>query len=241
VITFYTFPGTTHVESFSPFCMKVEVYLKLQQLEYERVLGDPRKAPKGKMPFIVDGDTKVADSAAILTYLEAKVKSPLDAGLDAEARARAHVIRRTLEESLYFAALWSNWIDDEGWAMWGGKIAAMMPAAVRWFLPGLIRGKVRSSLVGQGVGRHSKEEIYAHGRHDVEAVATLLGDRPYFLDDRLRTVDVVAYAFFANLLYREVPSPLTEAVSSRPALVSFVERVAARVKDAQKQKTSAAA
>lgn len=46
-ITGHTMPGIEQLESVSPFCMKVEVYLKLQQLRYKIATGDPRKAPKG--------------------------------------------------------------------------------------------------------------------------------------------------------------------------------------------------
>lgn len=38
-----------------PFCFKVEVYLKLAEIPYTTVLGDPRKAPKRKLPVLLDG------------------------------------------------------------------------------------------------------------------------------------------------------------------------------------------
>ncbi len=36
-------------------------------------------------------------------------------------------------------------------------------------------------LRAQGTGRHSREEIYAQGKADLDAVATLLGDQPFML------------------------------------------------------------
>lgn len=231
MITLHTFPGTKELESFSPFCMKVEVYLKAQGLEYQAsTKGDPRKAPKGKMPYIDDGGTIVADSSAILDYLEKKSKTPMDAGLDAESRARAHVLKRTFEESLYWVILWSRWVDDDGWTVTAPRVASMMPAAVRWFMPGLIRGKVKGATVSHGYGRHSRDEIYALGDADVAAVATLLGDRPFFLGDAPRTIDVVAYAFLGNLHYWDKPSPITESLKKHENLKAFVERARDRFK-----------
>jgi Glutathione S-transferase N-terminal domain len=63
VIILHTMPGTPDLESISPFCMKVEVHLKLQQVPYHAKMGDPRKAPKGKMPVIGDGTAKIPDSS----------------------------------------------------------------------------------------------------------------------------------------------------------------------------------
>lgn len=239
VITLYTMPGTDEVESLSPFCMKVEVYLKLQKVPYRTKVGDPRKAPKGKMPFIVEGDAKIADSSAILEYLEGKSDSPLDRGLDAAARSRAHVLKRTLEESLYFAVLWSRWADDEGWSELRPRIEAIVPAPLRWLVPGLIRKKVVASTVAQGTGRHTREEIYASGKADIAAIAGMLGDRTYLLDDQLRTIDVIAYAFLANVMLWPKPSPLTEAARALPTIEAYVKRIGERVKAAGPSAASA--
>jgi glutathione S-transferase len=217
--------------------MKVEVYLKLQHLRYKIESGDPRKAPKGKLPVIeCSPEGFIADSSAILAHLEAKSDSPLDRGLDASdettslLRARAHVLKRTFEESLYFPLLWSRWADDEGWQELRPHIERIVPAPVRWFVPGLIRRKVVSSLVAQGTGRHSRDEIYALGKADLEAVAAHLGDKPYFLGDELRTIDVIAYSFLANILLWPKPSPLTAAARALPTLDAYVSRIASRLK-----------
>src|SRR5688572_11470622 len=115
VITLHTLPGGHGVESYSPFCMKVEVYLKLAKLAYKTRIGNVRKAPKGKLPFIVDDDgTAVADSSTIVAHLEKKHGEPLDKGLSSDEKARAHVLKRTLGESLYFVVVWARWAEDEG-------------------------------------------------------------------------------------------------------------------------------
>src|SRR5688500_4235157 len=60
MITLHTLPGRFGLESLSPFCMKAEIYLKLAKLEYRAVAGDPRKAPKQKLPLIDDDGTLVS-------------------------------------------------------------------------------------------------------------------------------------------------------------------------------------
>jgi glutathione S-transferase len=234
VITLHTLPGTDQLESMSPFCMKVEVYLKLQKLPYKVAAGDPRKAPKKKLPCIESDGSRIADSSMILAHLESKADSPLDHGLSPKDRARAHILKRLFEESLYFVLLWSRWADDEGWEGVRPHIEAAIPAAVRWFVPGIIRKKTVAQTIAQGTGRHTRDEIFALGKADLEAVAALLGDGPYLIDDKLRTIDVVAYAFLANILRWPRPSPLTEAARALPVLDAYVRRIASQLtSDAQ--------
>lgn len=230
MITLYTMPGTSDLESLSPFCTKVEVYLKLQRLPYERKNGNPRRSPKGKLPVIdVDGTT-VADSSTILAHLERTAERPLDRGLDAAARAQAHVLKRLFEESLYWSMLWSRWADDEGWVALKKVIDPLVPGPLRFFVPALVRRSLVASVVAQGTGRHSRDEIYALGRADLEAISTLLGDRPYMVDRELRTIDVIAYSFLACITLWPQASPLAGVIGGLPNLNAYVKRIGARVK-----------
>jgi len=232
VITLHTLPGGYGVESVSPFCMKVEVYLKLAKLPYKTRIGNVRKAPKGKLPFIVDDDgTVIADSSAIVAHLEKKHGEPLDKGLSSDEKAKAHVLKRMLEESLYFVVVWSRWAEDEGFAVVRESLK-VIPAAIRWFLVPAIRKNVVGITRSQGIGRHSRDEIYAFGKADIDAVSTLLGQSTFLLGDRLTTVDVIAYSFFAAMLRVPGGAPLRAAVKATPNLEAYVARIDERVKAA---------
>jgi glutathione S-transferase len=229
----HTLPGLFGLESMSPFCMKVEVYLKLARLPYRRSMGNPRTAPKGKLPYIEHDGLVVSDSTAIVEHLEKRSAQPFDVGMTDEESAHAHVIRRFLEEALYFALVWTRWIDERGWAALRTVFDDELPAAVRWAVVRMIRRSVASTLKAQGTGRHTPQEIFELAKRDVEALATMLGDRPYFLGDRMRTVDISAYAFLANILRFDVDMPLRDVARSKPNLVAFVDRMAANVSAAE--------
>ena len=84
--------------SLSPFVRKVLAYASEKGLAAESRpvgIGDPDPAfrsasPFGKMPALVDGDYHLADSSAIIHYLEAKHPEP--ALIPSEPRARGRVI-----------------------------------------------------------------------------------------------------------------------------------------------------
>jgi glutathione S-transferase len=83
--------------SLSPFVRKVMVYAAEKGIPLENVqIARPnpqleflRASPLRKMPALVDGNFSIADSTAIITYLELKYPQPPMYPSDAEERARA--------------------------------------------------------------------------------------------------------------------------------------------------------
>jgi glutathione S-transferase len=84
-------------------------------------------------------------------------------------------------------------------------------------------------LAGQGIGRHSREEIYALGRADLEAVSALLGDGPFFFLDRPTTFDAVAYGFLANVLFVPVETELKRTAFEFANLKAFCHAMERRL------------
>jgi glutathione S-transferase len=213
----------------SPFCAKVETYLRLTRIPYRVVVDPPFKGPKGKLPFIVDGDRTIADSGAILAHLEASRPDPLDAGLDEAARVTAHLVRRTLEESLYFAMLFDRWGNDANWPRVRDGFFGIIPAPIRPLITALIRRKILRDLKGQGTGRMTKDEVAARGVADIAAVAAVLGTRDFLVADRPTTIDVTLHAFTDNLLNGGFPGPLRDAARASAGLVGHHARMSARL------------
>src|SRR6478609_8917732 len=117
MITLHQFGPAFSLRTASPFGLKLEAYMKLAGIPYrvENFDGNPSKAPKGKIPFITDDDgRKLGDSALIIQHLIAKHGDKLDAHLTPAERAVGHALRRMTEEALYFAVLYSRWVDDAG-------------------------------------------------------------------------------------------------------------------------------
>jgi len=80
MITLYTFGPYFGLPDPSPFVMKAEMLLKLSNREYQtNTRGFPR-APKGKLPYIEDGGTIIADSTLIRMHLERRHAVDFDRG-----------------------------------------------------------------------------------------------------------------------------------------------------------------
>ena len=211
----------------SPFCAKLETYLRITDTPYRAVPASFPRAPKGKVPFVeLDGEL-IGDSQLIIEALERRRTPPLDAGLTAEQQAIGRLIRRTLEEATYFTSVYGRWQLDDGWAHTAPQIRATLPAPLRPLLP-LIRRKARQALRAQGTGRHDREVVMAMGAADWDAIATVLGDRPFVLGEEPRTVDATVYGFLEGVLGFPLATPVQARVRGHANLLGYRDRVRAR-------------
>jgi glutathione S-transferase len=229
MITLYQFPPALGLPNASPFCLKLELYLRMAGLPYRnRYTMNMQKAPKGKLPWIDDDGTAVADSGLIIDYLKQKYGDPLDAELIPRQRAEALAITRLIEEHLYWAVLYARWIDDAGWEITREAFFGRMGMPFKLFVPTLARRGIRAELHGHGMGRHSPQDIAALGIADIAALAALLGDRPYFLGEKPTSLDATAMGFLANVLMVDLETPVKTATRGHANLVAYCERMAAQ-------------
>jgi len=87
----------------SPFCYKLELYLKLAKIPYEIVKGNHySSSPKNKLPYVQINDQVYDDSSLIIQHLQAKFID-IDAGLNAAQKAQTHLLKSLIEERLYLS------------------------------------------------------------------------------------------------------------------------------------------
>ena len=213
----------------SPFCMKVETYLRMTELAYEVIEeGSPLNAPKKKLPYINDGEKVIPDSGFIIDYLKASYGNPLDGGLSRAQQAEAHLLRRLCEESLLWPVVYSRWIDSSGWSVIKPAFFGAFPPVLRDAVPWLAQRRVKRMLWLQGVGRHRPEEIYRLGIEDLAVLAACLGDKSFFLGTAPTSIDAAAYASLANIIAPPIASPLKDYALSQENVVAYCERMRER-------------
>ena len=229
MIRLHQFAPAFGLPNASPFCMKLETYLRMAGLPYEAVnSGDVLKAPKRKLPYIDDDGTIVADTSFIVDYLKQRYGDPLDAHLTPLERAEATAFQRLFEENLYWAVVHTRWVDEAGWALTAPAFFGAMPAPLRWVVPTLARRGLKAQLRAQGMGRHTPEQIHAIAARDLSAVADFIGDKAFFLGAQPSSIDACAHAFLANVLWAPVESPIQRHARTRPELEAYCARMKAR-------------
>jgi glutathione S-transferase len=227
-IKLFQFPRMFHVPNLSPFCCKLETWLRIAQIPYEVVdTSDPRKAPKGKLPFIEDAGRCIGDTSLILTHLAKSRGVDLDAHLDASKRAIALLVQRTLEEHYAFVVLYTHFMRADGWKHTCATFDSV-PAIVRPLVARMVRGRMRKILWTQGVLRHSDAEIIDAGLRDWRAVLTVMSGEPFFFGDVPTSVDAIVFGALATTVLTPIESPVRDFLRSQPGCVAYAERMRAR-------------
>jgi glutathione S-transferase len=219
-------PGAWGLPSISPFCLKLDLYLRMVGIPHQVVVdATPFRGPKGKLPWIEHDRRRIGDSGLIIEYLENRFGCDANAGLTAAERAIALALRRLIEENLYWTMVYDRWMVDENWSSFRDVILGGVPIPLRQVLAPVARRGVRRELEGHGIGLHSSDEIHAIGRRDIGAIGDFLADKPFMMGERATEVDAVAYGILPNIMNVPISSPIKDAALQRRNLVDYVERV----------------
>lgn len=224
MITLYTFGPALGLPDASPFVMKAELLLKMSGLPYKVDTRGFKRAPKGKLPYIVDNGTVVADSTLIRMHLEQCHCVNFDGAYDRRSLAAAWAVEKMLEEHLYFALLHERWMKDENFERGPARFFDFLPAPLRPLIKRMVRRKIRQALHGQGMGRHSEAEIVAMACRDLDAVSALMGEHASLLGEQPCGADATVLAFVAGALCDQVDTPIRTHAEKLPNLVAYRDR-----------------
>lgn len=224
MIELYQFPPAWRVNA-SPFCLKVETFCRLADIEYRVCPTPPFRAPRGKLPFIVDQGETIADSRQIIEHLQRRRGVTLGGSLSDAQQATGHLLRQLCEDSLYFAMLYSRWQDGRYWPETRREFFASLPPGVRQALSVIARRGVLAALRGQGLGRCPREEVYARASADLAALAWALGQQPFAVGEQPTEYDATVYAFLFNLLRVPQETPIQQQAMNYPVFADYLARV----------------
>ena len=158
-IKLFQFPRLFGIPNLSPFCCKLETWLRIAGLPYEIVdTPNPRNGPKGKLPFIEDGGVRIPDTSRIIEHLTKTRGVDPDAHLDRMQHATALLVQRTLEEHYAFVLAYTHLVSDEGMRHADERFASL-PAIARPLVARLLRRTVKGILWKQGILRLAHEGI----------------------------------------------------------------------------------
>jgi glutathione S-transferase len=227
VITLHTFGPYFGCPDASPFVMKGEMLLKLAGIPYETSTRGFTRAPKGKLPYIQDGDEIIADSTLIRLHIEKKYGFDFDVALPARDRGVAWSVEKMLEDHLYWVIVYWRWMIDANFDRGPRHFFDRAPALLRPLVCAMVRRKVRGNLHAHGLGRHNDTEKTALAARCIDALSQVLGDNRYLLGNQVCGADATAFAFITSALPEIFESPVREKLAATSNLVTYRDRMMA--------------
>jgi len=197
----------------SPFVRKVAAYAAEKGIDLElQPTGFPNPTPEfraaspfGKMPALVDGDYSLADSSAIIHYLEAKYPEP--ELIPSDPRERGRVI-------------WFDEFADTILFACGAKIFFNKVVAPRFL------GREGDLGAAEAAERDELPPL-------LDYLEGAVPDSGYLVGDRLTLADIAVAGPFANFSHCDVAidsarypkiTAYVNAILSRPSFAQYVER-----------------
>ena len=233
MIKIYNFGPIGDVCDASPFCVKVETYMKLAGITYETYSDaqNLRKAPKGKLPFIEDNGKVIADSSFILKYLKETYGDKIDGHLSATDQAIAHAFIKMIDENLYWVMIHARWLLPHNKEVLNRLFFGAIPFPLNKLIAFKAHGDVKQNINKHGMGRHSDQEILELGNADLLALANLLGAKTYFFGEQPSSLDITAYGILSQLiLVSDFTGPIFDQAKTYKNLVDFTYRFHEKVK-----------
>lgn len=227
MIELYKFGPAFGLRETGPFVLKTMTYMRLADIPFsEHVAGDPRKAPKKKIPYIMDEGVAIGDSTFIIKHLKAKFGDPLAKDLTAEQLATGHALKVMLEERTYWAGMiYPRWVKTDHHKLIANTFFGEIPGFLRMPIFRKVAKGVANSANGHGIGRHTNEEIFELGLEDIKSVEALLGDKDFMLGPNPAEVDATVFAFLHGMQAKVFPTPIQSYIAGSKSLTAYLERM----------------
>jgi glutathione S-transferase len=228
MITLYSYPELFGVADNNGYGLKVFAFLKLAGLPFahEHIL-DASAAPRGQLPYIVDGRDTIGDSDTIIAHLIRAHGLAIDAGLGTRQRDTAHMASRLLDD-LYWVMSYSRWKDEAFWPAFRDALRAQHPSITEESLAKAREFNAKRYYY-QGIGRFDPPAAYARGLADLAVLANLAPAQGFVFGPQPTTIDAAIYGFIANIYFYPIETPLRQFVVAQPNLVGHCTAIHAMV------------
>jgi glutathione S-transferase len=209
MLTLYSYPRLFGVADNNGYGLKVFAFLKLAGVPFHHEhIFDASRAPRGQLPYIVDGSDTVGDSETILKFATEKYRLTIDAALTQAQRTQNLLITRMLDD-LYWVMSYSRWKDERYWPLFRDALLREHPSLTE---EGLLKAQAFNAqrYHYQGIGRYDPDAAMARGLADLGAIADLIPQHGYVHGDKPTGIDAGIYGFIANIYFYDIDTPLKQ-------------------------------
>ncbi len=226
MITLYAFGPAFGLPDPSPFVMKADILLKMSGVKY--TIDNKtffKKAPKGQLPYIEDDGKFIADSTFIRWHLEQKYQYDFDAHLSAQEKGIAWAVEKLLEDNLAWVIMDIRWLHKENFIRGSAIFFNQVPWLIRGLTKKIILRQFAKKIKSHGMGLHSQQEILAIATKGIDAIAAILGEKPYLMGDVPCGADASCFAFIEGLLCPHFDTPVRAVIEQYPNLLAYTKRL----------------
>jgi len=207
MVYLFQFTRSPQIPSISPFCLKLESWLKLHGIKYQNVDHKCKhRSKKGMLPFIELNGEEIADSNMIIETLSKKFEKEMPAELSQDQKNVQHAMVAMVENHLHWTIVYWKSKDVDN-ILKGYKlniqtaIGSKAPASLlNFYFKYTFCRKGLKRVRSNGMGVHTAEEIENFGKKDLQTLSEMLGDKEFFFGSEPAMLDLVVFSQVGQLV-----------------------------------------
>jgi glutathione S-transferase len=234
----FQFTRSPVIPSISPFCLKLESWLKMMKVPYTNVDHKCKfRSKKGLLPFVELNGEEIADSNKIIEVLAKKLEKEMPAELTQDQKNVQHAMVAMVENHLHWTIVhWRSSNTDnilKGYHLnLQTAIKSKVPASLlNFYFKYTFCRRGLKKVKGMGLGVHSAEEIQQFGKDDLTVLSEMMGEKEFFFGSEPAMLDLVVFSHVAQLVMidPDYACPLRDHLQENcKNLVGLVERMKER-------------
>ncbi len=137
----------------------------------------------------------------------------------------AWFIRSAVEQELYWQITYMRWGDPKGWRVFLPDLKQHLSGWKKMVLPYMIRMVLLRQMGRRGMMSKNTGSSYAAGIHMLNMLSNTLEEKPYFMGEKLCSLDMSLYAFLANIIDQPHSNLLQQHARSLNNLVAYCAKI----------------
>jgi len=222
----YQFPRAPTVPNLSPFCLKVETWLRANKIPYEVVESFRLRSKNGLMPFVELNGRQIADSQLIIFELEKHFRVTEQSKISPERAGIARAIDRMIEGSTFYTLIYTKVYKNTAKFVQANITGGPFPSFLRTLFSLVFKKMVKGRLNSQGYGKFDEADVQEVLRRDLEAINDVLGDKKYIGGDNPCIADFTIFGHLATCEFIPMEQPVKDLIGREfPKIKELLQRI----------------
>lgn len=232
MLTFYRSGRYGDLGDVSPYVYKLETYMRMARVPFDTKLMPVDQmlmsGPRNLIPFIDEDGERMGDSSLIIEHFQKLHGDGLgDLALPDELKYRAHLIKKLLENDMFYIMIYSRWLGGADYKTFAKFVNRHRSGDELAFAVDRSLESVKAMLHGFRMGRYEETVVEGFLRENLDCLTYWLGDQRYFLGDQPHAVDAGAFSQLASFIHFPIDNPLAKVAKSYTSLVAYCDRMKA--------------
>uniref|UniRef100_A0A914QJN9 GST C-terminal domain-containing protein n=1 Tax=Panagrolaimus davidi TaxID=227884 RepID=A0A914QJN9_9BILA len=223
VVYLYQFKRNPYVPNLSPFCMKIELFLRANNIPHQVIENNKARSTKGQLPFIELNGKQIADSEFINYELSEKfnIQNNISSEKSGSLRALTRVFDVEVSRLMsYFK------IKTEEFPRAFMSVTDLPKFTYPIIIP-LVRRMVKKSIKKSGYN-HSDSEMKEILVRDLKAASDILGSNKFLGGEKMAIADCAVFGQLASVYFIPWETEAHEILRTDfPNLIKYIENIAA--------------